>query len=57
MDIWTLGVCAYHWATGKTPYAGEDHDEVANMIKAGEYDTKSFPQVRRGALRTRTTLS
>ncbi|KAL1495906.1 hypothetical protein AB1Y20_014549 [Prymnesium parvum] len=44
VDFWTLGVCAYHWATGKQPYAGEDHDEVQALIKKAEYTTTGFPQ-------------
>ena len=55
VDIWTLGVCAYHWATGKTPFAGEDHDEVAAMIKKGEYNTKDFPQAHISTLPPRRT--
>lgn len=37
-DFWTLGVCAYHWASGTLPFAGKEHDEVKDAIKSGKYE-------------------
>jgi len=38
-DIWTLGVCAYHWCTGVVPFYSAEGEETMNeMTKKAEYD-------------------
>ena len=48
VDLWTLGVCAYHWATGEKPYNDSDADEVKEKIKKAEYDKNEPHLVRSG---------
>ena len=37
-DIWTLGVCIYHWSTGSKPFVGRDKEYTKELIREGEYD-------------------
>ena len=38
-DLWTLGVCAYHWSTGTIPFYSSDGEERMNELTGrGEYN-------------------
>lgn len=39
VDLWTLGVCAYHWGSAEKPYSDSDADEVKAKILKADYDT------------------
>jgi hypothetical protein len=56
-DLWTLGVCAYHWATGEKPFTDADNDaeQIRLKILAADYDTSRMPQFERGAPHSDTT--
>jgi len=41
-DLWTLGVCAFHWATGKKPFEGSDKAAVKASVSKGEFDATGF---------------
>mmetsp|Transcript_42697 Transcript_42697/g.106265 ORF Transcript_42697/g.106265 Transcript_42697/m.106265 type:complete len:645 (-) Transcript_42697:500-2434(-) len=41
VDFWTLGACAYHWATCEKPFHG---DSAPEDILRGAYDTSELPQ-------------
>ena len=48
-DLWTLGVCAYHWATAVIPFHSADGDNATNALTAqAEYD-KSLPHLKQSA--------
>ena len=47
-DMWTLGVCAYHWSAATLPFHGEDEEQVNEATKAAEYD-KTKPHLVSGS--------
>ena len=40
-DIWALGICAFHWAVGKGPFASQTKDKkkTEELVLAVSYDT------------------
>ena len=45
-DLWALGVCAYHWATGRGPFASQTKDkkETEKLVLAVSYDKHDGPE-------------
>ena len=45
-DLWTLGVCAFHWATGKLPYSSDakkdNEDAVSKLTLKAEYKKENY---------------
>jgi serine/threonine protein kinase len=40
-DLWTLGVCAYHWSSGTIPfYNAEGEEKMNSLTAAAEYNKK-----------------
>ena len=48
-DLWTLGVCAYHWSTGTIPFHSSDGEEATNAATmAGDY-SKDDPHLKQSS--------